>query len=365
MLMMLGRTLVLLLIAFSPAALAQETQTGPDLVLELDAAGSPPKASPELELASWEPGERIVWNITTQRQFLTLEIRATGFDIERPRQLVPSIVEPDAPYPLFEPVGYADLWTSHKGDRIAHVTQEGPVSVIRLGIPGPANGTLTLTRDITPPTLSIGERNLSNHFSFYQETRTDEPALVDLQIRPAGRDEWNQNPTPIYHYYQRFPVQGLDPETDYETRFIATDWAGNEAIIPGAPHRTPSAPVRAVLVVVPVFPAPNSTIQETDDAIVAEFPNGTILQDGSGIRFFLDKQELKENLRVEANRVSYMPSKPLTIGPHSVSVEVTSEDGAHGVARWIFYVGRADAPAPSLLIGLACLAIVALFWPRP
>lgn len=346
-----------LAILISPGT--QATATGPDIVLDLSAQREPPSSLPHLSVLNWTPGERVVWNVTTSEEFLVLEIQATGFMVERPRQLVPTL-QVGSGYELFEHVAFADLWTAESPQRLAHVSRSEGAVVLRLGIPGPADGTLTLTRDLTPPTVSPGPRSNATHYSFYQATRTDELAIVDLQIRDRERGSWVENPTPIFHYLQRFPIQGLDPDTVYETRFVATDWAGNEAMIDGGSHHTPKAPERAALLVVPVSPPPGTRIRETNASVTAEFPEGTVLEEASGIRFFFDKSEVRENLLVEGNRVTYEPAAPLSNGPHSVSVEVTSQDGAYGMARWTFHVGNAEAPAAAIALVIAIVALAGL-----
>lgn len=346
---------IAILALLTPSAQAAD---GPDITVELDADGAGPDAAPELRLRSWEPGERALWDVDLAEAFTTIEIRANGFALEHPRQLTPMLERPST-YPVFEVVPFDDVWNAEAAAPIAHVGGNATSIVLRLGIPGPFTGVLNLSRDVTPPVLTVGERNASTHYSFYQETRTDEYAIVDLQVRKLGSDEWVRNPTPVHHVFQRFPVQGLDADAEYETRYVVTDWAGNVVVVDGAPHRTLPAPSRNVVEVKPVSPTPNATIARGDVNITAEFPSGLTLQDG-GVRLFLDKREIRENLAVVGNRITYAPPSPLARGPHSVSVEVTGIDESHGEARWTFHVGPQGTPSAPLAFLLLALAIAGM-----
>ena len=361
-------TLLALLAALATLPPAAAKADGPDFTVTIADGGAPAYDGPFgwLHLVESVPGERYVWNVTLPLEYTVGEFRVRGLDVERPRQLVPTLVAPGSEYPLFEPYPDERVWEAEAAVRLFHAGGTGSDVILRLGIPR-GNGTLTLQRDVTPPTYTLGPLENLTHRDFYQETRTGELALGDLQVREKGAQEWVQNPTTLYHFRQRFPVQGLDPATEYEARVVFTDWAGNVATTPTYGFRTREAPVVPRPVVTILEPAANATLPNGTVVIRARIEANESPIQGGDIRFFLDKREVRESLVFEDGVFSYAPPSPLAPGPHSVSIEATNAAGGTGVARWSFAVedpdaatARTPAPGPLALLALAGMAALAL-----
>ena len=357
------RRALLLLIPFAllaPGASAQPAGAI-DATITLAPGASPTLDAPAglVRLNSSTPGERYAFDLALDREYTTFEIRAKGFELDRPRQLVPSLVVPEDEYPLFHAFPNERIWDVDGAANVFHVNGTPHALVLRLGVVGPRNVTLVLEVDRTPPTYTLGERQNVTHIGFYQETTTNELALADLQVRRVGASEWIQNPTPAYHVLQRFPVQGLDAEAEYETRILFEDWAGNVATTPVARFTTPPAPFAPIPVVTILDPAPNATLPAGNLTVrvTIDSPESPVRRDG--VRLFFDLREVSDALEFDGREVSYTPTTTLTDGLHRVSVEATNEAGGKGIARWSFTVGDArgnDAPLPAA-IALAGLAL--------
>lgn len=349
--------LSLLLLGIAPTAHAKD---GPDATLTLRPGSPIPGAAGWLEPDENVPGEDVTWNLTQTDAYRTVEIRVERgvFDVERPRQVVPTIEGNASRRPLFVVVTYADVWTADTPAQIAHVSDDNGTILLRLGIPGPATGRLVLTRDVAPPRITPGPiQNVTTH-TFFVETRTDEPATVDLQTRPVGSTPWIPHPTADYNLLQRFPINGLPADSDVDARLVAEDWAGNNATLDLPRIHTDLAPPVRTIEVKPDAPAPNATVAEARNITASIDP--TLKLADNGITFFLDKTATRENLRFENGTITYAPPEPLPPGPHSVSFEVTDATGAHGVARWTFTVATRQAPTTGLaftLVGVASLAL--------
>lgn len=354
--------LLLTLLLAPPLAAAAE---GPDFVVEMHAVGDPTYDGPAglARLVEMERGERYVWNLTLAKAYTVGEFRVRGglFDIERVRQVVPRLEGiPDNQYPLFEPFPDDKLWTADGPAQVFHYNGSAGNFDLRLGFVGPANVTLVLQRDVTKPAYTMGTVTNVTTIGFYQETRTDELAIADLRIRPRLGGEWVENPTPAYHFLQRFPIQGLDADTEYEAQVAFVDWAGNLNVSPVYHVRTAPLPPLPRPNVTALEPAPNATGVQAGTLIraVVESPQSPI--QGGDIRFFLDKREVREGLRFDGREFSYQPPQPLEPGLHTAAVEVTNAAGGKGVARWSFIVGQERTPgleAPLVVLGVVAVAL--------
>lgn len=367
----MSRALLLALLLLAPLAAA--TSAGPDLVIDIPATGEP---TGPLPLASFDAGERAAWTLNLTASYTTIEIRVApeAFEVARTKQLVPhllldarepSCVRTACEYTLFEEVPGLDVRNVDGPARIANVTDEDGARVLRLGVPGPVNATLSLERDVEPPQFTLGEPENVTHIGFLFVTRTDELALADLQIREAGSTgELVQNPTAVPHVLQRFPVQGLDADTPYEFRLVFTDWAGNVATSELLSVRSAPAPVVPAPAVTPLSPAPNETVEAGAVVIRARIDTPDAPLADGGIRLFLDLREVTSDLRYEGGVLTYAPTTTLLPGKHRVSVEVVNTMNGKGDARWSFDVAGAEStaretPLPVAVVVLA-LALVAL-----
>lgn len=366
--------LALVVLLLTPLAPAQAPQ-GPDVVVQVPADGAPLVAGDaDMTLARHEPGENLSWTLRLSRNYTTIEFRIAerAFDVERPRQVVPHLhldaSEPhcaSAPgaceYTLFEMVPRTAVWDVDGPARIANVTTEAGAIVLRIGVPGPVNATLSLVRDVRAPGFTLGNVTNVTHIGFLQTTTTDELAIADLQVREKGASEWVQNPTAVYHVLQRFPIQGLDADTEHEARVVFTDWAGNVATSETYTVRSAPLPDVSPPVITPLEPAPNATLNATDVVIRARIETAEPLAEG-GIRLFFDLREVTSNLVYLDGVLSYTPRDALAPGPHRVSVEAMNAQGIRGDARWSFTVAGAtateanEAPLPAALALLALAA---------
>ena len=356
--------LLALLALLAPQAQAQAPGGAIDATITLAPGSAPSIDAPAgmVRLNSSEGGEEYLFDLRLEREYTTLEVRANGFGLERPRQLVPTLVVPDTEYPLFHDFPHERIWEVDGTGNVFFTNGTGDAIVLRLGVAGPRNVTLALTVDEEPPTYTIGERQNMTHIGFYQETTTNEFALVDVQVRRAGTEAWIQNPTPSFHVLQKFPIQGLDAATEYETRIVFVDWAGNLATTPITTFTTPAAPIVPIPVLKIVSPAADATVPAvtlTIRAIVES--NESPVREG-GIRLFFDLREISEGIVFDGENVTYTPMDVLTEGLHRVSIEATNEAGGTGNVRWSFRVGddRATPNVEPVVLVVLLFAMVAL-----
>lgn len=370
--------LLLALVVLAPAlALAQPTRQI-DIVVTL-APGKAPTVTPEtgiLTFVNETPGERVQFRLTSPRDQVSIEVRVEGgFQVERPQQLVPHLVldageatcidvraKGACDDTLFVPFPDERIWEYDSPARVYSLNGTSDGWVLRLGVPGPANATLALVRDITPPKLTVAAPTNLTHLSFFAESLTDELAIVDLQVRKVGATEWVLNPTPDPNVRQRFPIQGLSPATTYEYRYVATDWAGNEATSPTYTITTLAQPVVERPTVSPLAPLPNATLSPGDAVVVRARVEGVSPVHASGLRFFYDKQAITEGLVFEGRDFSWSPPKAPAAGHHSIALEATNEAGGTGSARWTFDVGGNATPAlaPGIVVVLALALALAM-----
>lgn len=357
------RVLLLVALLLAPSALAETTQ-GVDATILLSPDAEPVVEGPAglVRVSETTPGERYTFDLALVDNSTTFEVRMRGFDVERPRQMVPSLLVPEDVYPLFYPYPNERVWEAEGAARVFHVEGGPDDFVLRLGVEGPANRTLVLERDVTPPDFTLGEVRNVTHIGFYQETRTSELALANLHVRKPGAAEPVENPTPEYHVLQRFPIQGLDPETDYDVVVLFEDWAGNVATSETYRVRTIAAPVVPAPTIEVLEPLPNATIPPGTVAVRARIvpADAPVVQDG--IRVFFDVREVTPLIVYDGTVVTYAPLGTLGEGSHRVAVEVTDTAGGHAVERWSFQVenpARSEAPLP-FVAALAALTIAAL-----
>lgn len=381
---------VILLAAFLllPAFPASAQQAGDiDFVVTFNEDGSVEYDGPAALLTATgsDKGERYTWELLLAKNYTVGEFRGKGaFDVERARQVVPKLfidgnetlcgqqrTRGFCEYPLFEWVPREAVWDVDGPARIYNVTGSPESFVFRIGLPGAGafdqegalRATLVVERDVTPPSYDLGEIQNLTHKDLYRESTTEELALGDMQVRRVGSEEWVQNPTTIYHFLQRFPVQGFDPDTEYESRTVFTDWAGNVNTTPLETFRTLPKPVVPTPVITPLSPAPNATLSRLDVVIVQariESPESPVLE--GGVRLFYDLKEINGNFTVENGVLSFTPPT-MTDGLHTVSVEVTNEVGGMAMKRWTFTVGEStqqSTPGVPLALLLVVLAGVAL-----
>lgn len=350
---------ITILLAALPGAVAQ--QGGTDMTIAL-APGEAPRIEgidAIVRVSNATPGERYELDLVLTKEYTTFEVRAHGFEIERPAQLVPSLVLPESEYPLFHQYVNERIWEAEAPTQLFWVGGTASDVVLRLGITGPRNVTLVLERDVTPPTFQLGNVTNVTHIGFYQETTTGELAYGDLQIRTVGASEWVVNPTPELHVRQRFPVQGLQPSTEHEARVVFTDWAGNNVTSDTFRVTTSAAPVLPTPLLTPVSPAPNALLNVSVVTIRAriESPDSPLV--ASTLTFFFDKRTVSSGVEYRDGEIVYTPA-PLAPGKHSVGIEVLNEAGAKGETHWSFTVQDEQAREAPGIAFLGTILVIAI-----
>lgn len=364
------RVLVLALLLLVPTALA--LPSGMDAHIGLSNDPVPTVADPLgfLTFVSAAPGESYVFTVNSTLDYYTIEVGVTGaLNITHPKQLVPRlaldpnekgcIAKPDdCLYDIFEPFATERIWEVDSPARVYHVTGTNTDFVLRIGIIGPVNATLTLTRDVTPPEVTLKPIELLTYQSFFATTNTNELSIVDMQVRKQGATEWIQSPTPQFHVLQKFPIQGLAANSTYDVRILATDWADNVAQVPIFQIHTLPEPVRPKPTITILTPAPNSTVNATGVALLASVSSPESPVPAYGVRVFFDKKEVSQAAAYLAGQVSYTPGT-LAPGHHSASIEITNEAGGKAVQAWSFEVEGAPKGVPGWgLLGVVAATMV-------
>lgn len=365
---MLRPPALLLLAALLASALPAAAKTdGPDFVVTLTPGNVPVFEGPEglAALVEVHPGERYAWNLTLTQEYTVGEFRVQGaFDVERVEQATPMLENvPEDRYPLFHLYPDERPWEAEGPVQVYRYVGAPPDFALRLGFPGAGNVTLALFRDVTPPAFTVDAPTSVTHIGFYQESRTDEPAVANLRVRPVAGGEWVENPTPTFHYRQRFPIQGLRADTEYEAQLVFTDFAGNQATAPSQRIRTAPTPIRPMPVISDLEPAPNATLPNGSVVLRARVASPESPLEGGSARFFFDKREQQDGFALVDGVFEHRPPI-LDPGKHSASLEVTNAAGGKAVALWTFHVEgpapRTPGPAPVaiLLVGLAVALVL-------
>lgn len=315
-------------------------------------------------------GEHYAWDMDLIERFVVGDIRFPDglFDVDRDHQVVPSVDVAVDHYPLFHKFPRDDVWNANAPAQVYRFIEDGDDTILRLGFKGPVQGTFELTRDVTPPTYSLGPVERLAHNGYYQETTTGELTRADLRIRPAEGGRELENPTPVFAYLQKFPVKGLDPETEYEAWVVFEDWAGNNVTSETYTVTTPPRPRAPVPTITPLAPLPDATgVDPTVTIEVAiEAPSAGSVDD---LRLFLDLRPIESGWTFTNGVLRYTPPAPLEEGPHRVSVEVDDVHGNRYHEQWSFRVGSGsgdtagETPGAGVVSFLVAL-LVSLAW-RP
>lgn len=368
----------LFLVLLLPLAAAME---GDDFEITLF-PGSPPvfaSGNATATLVREIPGEVVEWNVSTTKPTLVGTIEAgTYFEVSRAKQARPEVANLALAQERANSTQVFDPWffftevsperVSDAGGRahLANLTLAPERLTLRLGFPvTTGNVTLRLVRDATPPTFIVREPERVAHNSFYVETETNEYAYADLVIRKASGGEGVRNPTSAIALMQRFPIQGLDPETAYVFDVTFTDWSGNLARSPEFRVTTTVAPIAPKPEIVRVFPLPNTTIVETRPMIVVDYVAGDYPVTTASL--FLDKRPVDPTrVAIEVmegaggvGAATYALSEALSPGRHTVLVELSNAEGGMASRQWTFDIAGSPTPAPALLVALAAVGGIA------
>lgn len=335
---------VLMCLVLVPAASAAgETDVG--ITIDPDGQAEVTQGQAQVSSTQQDPGQAYAWEVDVVDDYAVAEIHIQdAFDVDRGKQIVPLL---DGAH--FVQLKHTDPADVDRPAKVYNLSGADGQWTYRLGLPGPGTVNLSLHRDVTPPRFEVGEiRNLT-HFSFDLKTRTPEPALAELVIQGPEREL--SYPTNAPGVWQRFPAQGLDPDTTYTYHVRFWDWSGNQATSQSYEVTTRPEPERPPVTVRPVSPAPNSTVSADEPVVIEaayESPDSPVR--GDGIRFFFDKEELDRSaFTIQGASVRYEVPGTLDERIYFVSVEVPNLAGGVGEARWSFTVGApSQAPAPGL-----------------
>lgn len=345
----------LLVVALAATATAQG-----NLTIDIDADGNTTIDDPDALVTdeTVEPTEAYAWQLNLTDDYHVAHINLdTNLPITEGRQMVPLLTGSH-----FVEVG--DVATVDRPAKVYNLTRSNGTWNYALGLPGPGETNLTLTRDVTPPSIEFVSVGNHTEIGFDVVTDTSEPALATLYVYDDG-EQIQSYPTPRPGPWQKFPVQGLDANTTYEVQVNASDWSGNQVTSPMRNVTTAPAPNPPKPIVTPISPEPNATVSADDVVVRASIDsNGsTVVKDG--IRLFFDKERVDNSeITVENGTISYVPAPPLGDRKYFVSLEVENVAGGTGIARWSFTAqNQQTAPSPigvaTLVSTLAALAVVA------
>lgn len=345
-------------LAVAGAAAADEG----NLTIRVQADGNATASDPEglVENRTSEPGERYRWTLNLTRDDHTARVHVDrNFPIDRGRQLVPQL---DGAH--FVEVREGQVAEVDRPATVFNLTAANGTWTYDLGLEGPGEANLTLHRDLTAPELEVVSVGNRSHIGFDVVTNTSENALALLIVN--GPDEDIQRyPTPRPGPWQKFPVQGLNPDKAYRFQVNATDWSGNNATGDYHTVRTTPAPDPPEPDVQPVSPEPNATVSPDDVVVRASWSSPESPVPDDGIRLFFDKERVDpDDFEVADGTLTYHPQGRLAERTYFVSLEIENSAGGEGLARWSFdaQVPR-STPTPTaaslLAFALAGLALAA------
>ena len=203
----------LLLVLQAPAASAAE-----DFRIVLEPGRAPQItsiANVTVTVRDVEAGERLELEVAAPHGLVRGLVLSRGyFEVARSTQLVPRA---DGHYFVQLP---GRLGAVESAAWLVNFSREEGALRMDLVFPigeGNSSARLELARDVEPPAFELlGVTDLT-HRSFLYTTRTDEHVFALLRIWPAQAviPRPVPFPTPIPALEQRFPVQGLSPNTDY------------------------------------------------------------------------------------------------------------------------------------------------------
>lgn len=340
----------LLLFVLVPAAQAQTVHSW-----QLGPGGEATMSDPNLvDAEEHVPGQRHTWTLDLSEDYAVLALQVAGaLPVERPRQAVPLL---DGKHFIQVPFDPSEV---DQPARVYSLEGDAGNFTYRLGLPGPGRVNLTLALDTEPPGFTLGPVERVTHFSFYTETRTTEAALATLTVHPP-EGEPVLHPTPDPALLQRFPVQGLEPETTYTIELSFADWSGNEARAEPFTVRTQAVPERPRPNLTIAAPVPNATVPAEDLLLHVRIESPDSPIPPGAVRLFFDKREVTEAATVTEGAVHYAPPGPLESRRYSASVEVTNEAGGTAEVRWSFTVEGPTSTPLAPLLALVALAGAAL-----
>lgn len=355
----------LTLLVFTPTlTLAQFTPDGVDTVIRIDNDGSVTmQGDTRMTLVTEDPGVRYVW--TFDHPFdAVIEFRfdPRTFDVDRPKQVVPLLEAPERVFPLFHFLSGPDVWNTDAPAYVYNHSHDGATTVLRVQIPQTPDATLTLQRDTTPPAYSVGEVERLERNSFYQETTTDEFSLAELQWRANGStDPWVPNPTPAFNTLHRFPIIGLDPDTEYDVRVVFTDWAGNLNITNTYNVQTLARGPPPTFAIVSPQPEARSPAGE-ELVIEARIETGDAEVEPGSVRLFVNLEEVHDGFTFEDGVLTHRITDP-AVGHYVVAVQAETTEGGTDDVRWRFTVGDPqgepqEAPLVPVLVLITSLLLV-------
>jgi hypothetical protein len=328
------------------------------------AVGATPRIAGDATLATATDHVWLNATLPDDRAFAIVGRLAPGTfgPVERLRQIVPTVdghalakgsfdfgvevTTDDLPVVAGDPGPFYNLSRSADGDLFVMLAK------------GPGNLTLELARDVTPPRFLDQRASDATTYGFLVVTRTDEPALAQLDVWPEGKPERSiPFPTTTPAFEQTFPVQGLASNGTFEYRVTFHDFSGNANVTPVFRASTLPKPDIAGPVVLSRSPGPNETLAAPPGEITATFE----LAEGrsvprDGLLLFVDKRDVTAQAIVNGSGVRYVPPHALGTGPHSVGLEITDSAGGRTVSTWTFEVAPKGLPA----LGVAGIVLAAL-----
>jgi MYXO-CTERM domain-containing protein len=302
-----------------------------------------------------DPPERYAWQLSLDTNYTLANVTVDeGFDVDRPRQLVPLLdgehfVEVRDPARVDRPGTVFNLSTEAEGS-----------GSYQLGLPGSGEANLTLATDRAAPEIAVVSVGNHTDVGFDVTTDTSEAAMAELFVETPQGERVQSYPTNRPGLWQTFPVQGLEANTTYEIVVDAWDWSGNEVTSERVEVTTEPEPDPPDPVLEPVRPEPNATVSSTGVVVEASYSEEGWSIDESSVLVFFDKERVDASeVEVGDGSIVYRADGPLEAREYHVSVEADNEVGGTGVARWSFQVDGDEAARSPGPLGLAGLALAA------
>lgn len=329
-----------------------------DLEIALDGEGTPTTSDPSdlVTNATHEPPERYAWELDLSDSYHIVHVRIDeGFPIEEGRQLVPLVDDRHF-------VQTPDVADVDRAADVFNLTAREDAWRYDLGLTGPGEAQLTLTRDRAPPAIEIVSVGNHTDVGFDVTTDTSERAEAELFVHDADGELLQTYPTPPGPW-QGFPVQGLEANTSYQVHVEARDWSRNTASTETITVTTEEDEDPPKPLVEPVRPMPNATV--SGDGVLVE---ASVIDRGwpiepDGVTVFFDKERVDPSrVDVGEGTVTFRTEERLESRAYAVGIEVPNTAGGVGIARWSFHVEEADrsAPGPAVAAVLAASAGMAL-----
>ncbi|HVL88151.1 MAG TPA: hypothetical protein VM681_09155 [Candidatus Thermoplasmatota archaeon] len=286
-----------------------------------------------------------ILNVSAERTVYG-RIRFAGtFDVERPRQVVPTVggsIPNEYSSPALEEAAGDHALFNLTG----RAQDDGFLVEFRVRLPA-GNHSLAFRRDVAPPRIVFLPPENVTYAGALISTTTDEHALCNLEILRESAPEPVPYPTTEPARFQNYPVIGLRPKTNYTYWATCHDFSGNAARSPTFSLATPERTFVPGPVLETYEPANGSVVPVTARVrVTLSTPVGAV--ETGHVRLFVDRQEVTDRLAFSEGAFSYAPAGGFAPGNHTVLLEARNSEGGTLSFQWRFVVVTPPARAPAL-----------------